>query len=739
MRRANLSKHLCGLFICICVISLFPVFPSAADAATVAHFAGKAPATASLGWTGTGNLITAREYHTATLLASGQVLVAGGYNGRVLASSEIYNPSTGAWTGTGNLATAREYHTATLLASGSVLVTGGYNAGALASSEIYNPSTGVWAGTGSLATARYYHTATLLPSGKVLVTGGQDAYGDVLIACEIYNPSNGTWTATGSLVTARQYHTATLLANGQVLVAGGQDAYGNVLLDCEIYNPSTGAWTETGNLVTARAYHTATLLAGGDVLAAGGYNAGFLSSSEIYNPSTGAWTATGSPITAREYHTATLLPNGDVLVAGGDDANVLSDCEVYDPSTGAWAETGSLITARDYQTATLLLGGQVLVAGGYNGNVLSSSEIYDSSDTAPGAPTGVSAKPGNAQATVSFTPPELDGGSAITGYTVTSNPGGITAKGLESPIIVSGLTNGTAYTFTVTATNAIGTGPASAPSNKVTPATVPGAPTGVSATAGDAQAIVSFTAPASSGGYPITGYTVKSTPGGIKAEGHASPITVKHLINGTNYTFTVTATNRIGTGPASSPSNSVKPLGAPGAPTKVSATAGNAEATVSFKLPPDDGSTITGYTVTSKPGGITAQGVGSPITVTGLTNGTAYTFTVTATNAIGTGPASSASNRVTPCTAPGTPLDVTAEPGNAEAKVSFSAPASNGGSPITSYTVTSSAGQTGKGHASPITVKGLINGTAYTFTVTATNRAGTGPASSVSNSVTPSK
>ena len=89
--------------------------------------------------------------------------------------------------------------------------------------------------------------------------------------------------------------------------------------------------------------------------------------------------------------------------------------------------------------------------------------------TVPGAPTAVSAVAGNAQATVTFSPPASDGGSAITGYTVTSNPGSITASGAGSPIVVTGLTNGTAYTFTVTATNAVGTGPASSPSNSVTP------------------------------------------------------------------------------------------------------------------------------------------------------------------------------------------------------------------------------------------------------------------------------
>lgn len=89
--------------------------------------------------------------------------------------------------------------------------------------------------------------------------------------------------------------------------------------------------------------------------------------------------------------------------------------------------------------------------------------------SAPGAPTSVSATAGNTQATVSFTAPADNGGYAITGYTVTSNPGGITATGSSSPITVTGLTNDTEYTFTVTAENILGNSEPSAASNAVTP------------------------------------------------------------------------------------------------------------------------------------------------------------------------------------------------------------------------------------------------------------------------------
>jgi uncharacterized repeat protein (TIGR03803 family) len=276
--------------------------------------------------------------------------------------------------------------------------------------------------------------------------------------------------------------------------------------------------------------------------------------------------------------------------------------------------------------------------------------------------------------------------------------------------------------------------------------TAPGAPTIGTATTGNGQATVSFTAPYN-GGSPITRYTATSSPGGKTASGPAtaSSITVKGLTNGQTYTFTVTATNAIGTGPPSGQSNQVTPGIVPGAPTNVTATAGNGQATVHFKLPANSGGPITSCTATSHPGSATASHPGSPITVTGLTNGAAYTFTVTATNAIGTGPASKPSNSVTPATVPGAPSIVNATGANKEVTVTFTAPASNGGEPITSYTVTSSPGgkkttekvNPASEKVTPITVTGLTNGKAYTFTVTATNKIGTGPASTAWGPVTP--
>ena len=157
---------------------------------------------------------------------------------------------------------------------------------------------------------------------------------------------------------------------------------------------------------------------------------------------------------------------------------------------------------------------------------------------------------------VPFTPNEEGGLASL--YTATSSPGGITGTGTSSPVRVTGLTNATAYTFTITATNGYGNALASSSSNSVTAATVPQAPTITSASEGDLSAVIAFTAGAT-GGSAITGYTVTSSPGGFTATGSSSPLTVTGLTNGTSYTFSVTATNAIGTSAASTASSSVVP------------------------------------------------------------------------------------------------------------------------------------------------------------------------------------
>ena len=178
----------------------------------------------------------------------------------------------------------------------------------------------------------------------------------------------------------------------------------------------------------------------------------------------------------------------------------------------------------------------------------------------------------------------------------------------------------------------------------------------------------------------------------------------------------------------------------PGAPTSVTGTAGDTTVAVSWHAAAAHGHPITGYTATASPGGHTCTTTGAlSCTVNGLTNGSTYTFRVTATNSVGSGPASSPSAGVIPATVPGQPTAVLAAPVDSGAAISWTAPASNGGSPITSYTATSSpaAGTCTTTVGLSCTVLGLTNGTPYTFTVQATNVMGSGPPSAPSSSVTP--
>ncbi len=381
-------------------------------------------------------------------------------------------------------------------------------------------------------------------------------------------------------------------------------------------------------------------------------------------------------------------------------------------------------------TALGTYGGSIRARNNVAGSATQSFQITIGT-TVPRAPTISGVVAGNAQVSVAFVAPTSNGGSAITGYTASC--GSQSQSGAASPLVVTGLTNGTPVTCTVIATNAIGNSAPSAPSTSVTPATVPGAPTGVVATPGNAQVSVAFVAPTSNGGSAITGYT--ATCGSQSQNGTASPLVVTGLSNGTAVTCTVIATNAIGNSAASAPSASVTPGTVPGAPTGVVATPGNAQVSIAFVPPTDNGgSAITGYTATC--GSQSQSGAAPPLVVTGLSNGTPVNCTVIATNAIGNSAASAPSASVTPATVPGAPTGVVATPGNAQVSVAFVPPTDNGGSAITGYTATC-AWQSQSGSSSPLVVTGLTNGTPVTCTVIATNAIGDSLPSAPSASVTP--
>ncbi|GAA2576251.1 hypothetical protein GCM10010435_60430 [Winogradskya consettensis] len=376
---------------------------------------------------------------------------------------------------------------------------------------------------------------------------------------------------------------------------------------------------------------------------------------------------------------------------------------------------------------------------------------YYRAASAPGVPSGVRATAaGSGTATVSWDPPATDGGAAITRYTVTASPGGATASTPDdtTSVQVPGLSNGVAYTFSVTATNAAGTSAASARSAAVTPEAPvsPGQPFVTDVLARDGAVAVTWSPPPA-GAATVTSYRLVATPGGVSAEaaGDLTEAILPGLTNGTAYRITVTATNGNGTGTPSAPSATVTPGPAqpPLRPAVTSVVALNQRVDLQWVAPPDGGGTITGYTVTTSPGAkVVEVPAGTTVaSVTGLANGTPVTLAVTATNSAGAGPATQVTATPAASRAPAAPADLhVSATGAGQLTAAWSAPADVGTSAVTGYTVTASPGGatvTVGAATTTALLSGLSQATAYTVTVKATNAAGTGAASPASDPVTP--
>ncbi len=442
--------------------------------------------------------------------------------------------------------------------------------------------------------------------------------------------------------------------------------------------------------------------------------------------------------------TVTLSPSAPALLVGqvqtftatvAGTTNLAVNWTVA-PSTGV---TFTVLSTTTVSFVTTVPGSYTVTATSVEVPAASASTTFTVSATAPGAPTGlmVTGAPGNGQVSLAWSPPASDGGSAIAGYivTATSVAASITRDvGLTTTTTVGLLTNGVAYTFTVAAYNGVGAG--SGPvSNSVTatpvaPVTAPGAPTGLTVTAGNGSATLGWTAPASDGGSAITGYDVTISPaaGAVVVTGTTASVT--GLANGTAYTFTVAAINVAGTGSPSVASSAFTPATVPGVPTGLTATAGNGSATLGWTAPASNGSAISGYTVAISPAAGSIVVTGTSAAVTGLTNGTAYTFTVAAINGAGTGPASSPSIAFTPV-AP-VPVAVTVSPLDPGATVA---------TPLSfAATVTGSANTAVNWSVSPSTTATISQAGSFVasqtglYTVTATSQAD--PTKSASTVVT---
>lgn len=393
-----------------------------------------------------------RSSHTATLLHSGSVLILGGAQAPVTPSStlpalpaeEMFNPSSdpagGSFDPIAPMHHPRSKHTATLLPTGEVLIAGGEEKAAKGDQgmetfhtetvEIFNPLTLKFDDLSTegdalkLQERRGEHSATLFPgSGQVLIAGGFDGT-KVLSSAEIWTQDTRTSKATaGQMTTPRQNHTATLLFSGKVLIAGGKAEGIGPLLSAELYDPLADRFTPTGAMRRPHARgdgdrFTATLLPSGKVLIVG------RGAAELFDPEgddrRGVFIPCGAPSKDVTDHTATLLPSGQVVIAGGSSASGLvdSELEIFDPATSEFTRAKSpSLHARDGHTATLLPSGQVLFAGGIATNEAGNANGNESANDqkgeiwVPGAATPSALK----APTLSTITPAGKGAATITG------------------------------------------------------------------------------------------------------------------------------------------------------------------------------------------------------------------------------------------------------------------------------------------------------------------------------------
>jgi hypothetical protein len=330
-------------------------------------------------------------------------LLVGGARGQLLAqqawaSTEIYDPITDGFSPGPSMNTPRSMHSATQLADGRWLVAGGVNAtnDPQDTVEIYDPALDTFTLIAPMGTPRMGHTATLLANGKVLVTGGIQAMPttptqlepihQTVNTTELYDPLTGVWTAGPNLLTPRAGHAAITRPDGKVLLAGGISWDNNIVFgwvpavrrSCDLYNPATNTLASAPQMANARSMIDPVDLGNDRWLFAGGiagitiipWNPGNpTATAEIYDAAANTWTTVGPMATARGNQRGWRLENGNVVLAGGASGSILSptplaSTEIFSPTTNTFTPGPAMVFARAGAAEFRTPQGQVQLFGG---------------------------------------------------------------------------------------------------------------------------------------------------------------------------------------------------------------------------------------------------------------------------------------------------------------------------------------------------------------------------------------
>jgi hypothetical protein len=310
-----------------------------------------------------------RSDHTATVLQDGRVLVTGGSpappSATPWSSAELFDPGTGTFTLTAPMTRTRVDHTATLLADGRVLLAGGWDGTeTLSAAELFDPATGAFTPTGSMTSRRTLHAAVRLLDGRVLVAGGT-MEGPLetapLASAELYDPATGTFSALPDMATPRNGLSATRLRDGRVLLALG-NVHGRPF--AELFDPAAARFVPTSPMLDGwGGGQPGTLLDDGTVM---------IGTFWLYDPVTDMYSnlaRSGRHPGSGPGETMTQLPSGSVLAAGGDGigfGNGTRGTALYDPATHIFTTVtaANMTVSRTHHTASLLANGSVLIVGG---------------------------------------------------------------------------------------------------------------------------------------------------------------------------------------------------------------------------------------------------------------------------------------------------------------------------------------------------------------------------------------